>query len=51
MAKMSPPKAYFYLRKRRRSFFPTPPVGFVFVVDSDGAYVTDEAGNYLLAPI
>ena len=27
---------------------PTPPAGYVFVVDSDGAYLTDADGAYLI---
>lgn len=28
-----------------------PPAGFVFLVDSDGAYLTDADGAYLMEPI
>jgi hypothetical protein len=27
-----------------------PPVGFVFLIDNDGVYLTDEAGAYLIVP-
>lgn len=27
---------------------PTPPAGFVFLVDDDGSYLIDEDGNYLM---
>lgn len=30
---------------------PTPPAGFVFLIDYDGAYLIDEDGAYLLEAV
>jgi hypothetical protein len=29
---------------------PTPPAGFVYLIDQDGAYLTDQDGSYLMEP-
>ena len=30
---------------------PIPPVGFVFLIDSDGVYLTDQDGMYLVEAV
>ena len=30
---------------------PTPPSGFVFLTDNDGAYLIDQDGRYLVEPV
>lgn len=50
----SPPKAWFYLKKRpaEKAEPPSPPpAGYAWVVDDNGYYVVDDSGYYLIVEV